>query len=185
MNAKNVVYAGLLVSCGMILPQIFHIFGGPGLGAVLLPMHIPVLIAGFILNPVTALIVGLVTPICSFLYTGGSMPAVPMLYFMILELGFYGLTVSLLFKKFKLNIFVSLIGGMVVGRVARGIAFVCATKLFGIVLPPAFGISVAMVQGMPGILIQIIVIPPIVVFMRKMGWMIDEQRRTKEISQGL
>ncbi|MGL4736518.1 MAG: ECF transporter S component [Cellulosilyticaceae bacterium] len=177
MRAKNVVYAGLFIACGVMLPQIFHMIGGPGLGGILLPMHIPVLIAGFVLGPVWALLVGLLTPICSFLYTGGAMPAVPMLYFMILELGAYGLGASLLSKKLKQGIFVSLIGAMIFGRVVRGIAFVVATQLLAIPLAPVFGITVAITQGIPGIIIQLILIPPVMLVIKKKGWLCYDETR--------
>lgn len=170
MKAKQITYAGLLLACGVILPQLFHMVGGPGLGGILLPMHIPVLIAGFILNPIVALIVGGLTPVLSFLYTGGSMPAVPMLYFMIIELAAYGLAVSILFKKCKWGVFISLIGGMIAGRIIRGIAFMGATKLLGMALPAAFGISASLVQGIPGIIIQLVLIPPIIILMKNKGW---------------
>lgn len=183
MKAKRIVYAALMIAFGVLLPQVFHMVGGPGLGGVLLPMHIPVLIAGFIFNPITALIVGILTPIFSFIYTGGSMPAVPMIYFMILELGVYGLAISIIFKRYK-NIFVGLIGGMLLGRVARGLAYIFATKVLGFALPPAFGIVAAITQGMPGIVIQLVIIPPIITIMKKKGWIItnDDERRVKEFS---
>lgn len=167
MKTRKIVYAGLLVACGVILPQIFHIVGGPALGKVFLPMHISVLIAGYLIDPLTALMVGVLTPICSFLFTGGSMPSIPMIYFMIIELGFYGIVISLLFNKFKVGIIISLLGGMVAGRVARGVGFVVLTKLFAISLPPNLGVSAAITQGIPGILLQIIIIPSIIVIIRK------------------
>lgn len=177
MKAKTVVYAGLFVACGVLLPQIFHMIGGPGLGGILLPMHIPVLVAGFVLGPVAALLVGILTPICSFLYTGGSMPAVPMIYFMILELGAYGLGASLLARKFRCGVFVSLIGAMILGRLVRGLAFVVATQVLAIPLAPVFGIVAAITQGIPGIVIQLILIPPLMIIIKKKGWLgYDETR---------
>lgn len=170
LKTKQIVYSGLLIACSVLLPQLFHLVGGPGLGTTLLPMHIPVLIAGFILGPIPGLMIGIVSPICSFLYTGGTMPAIPMLYLMIAELGTYGLFTGLVFKKFKVNVYVSLIISMISGRVARGLIFVVATKFLGIVLPPAMGISIAITQGIPGIILQLLIIPPIIYLLCKLPY---------------
>lgn len=182
MKAKKIVYTAIMIAFGVLLPQVFHMIGGPGLGGTLLPMHIPVLLSGFILGPVSALIVGLVTPMFSFVYTGGTMPAIPMLYFMIIELGVYGLIVSLLYNKYK-SIFISLVGSLIIGRAVRGIVYIFAIKILGISLPAAFGIVTSFVQGIPGIIIQIIIIPPIIAIMRKKGWIaINDDRRIKEVN---
>ena len=170
LRTKQIVYSGLLIACSILLPQLFHLVGGPGIGTTLLPMHIPVLIAGFILGPITGLIIGIISPICSFLYTGGTMPAIPMLYLMIVELGTYGLFTGLIFKKFKFNIYVSLIVSMIAGRITRGLVFVIATKFLGIFLPPAMGISIAITQGIPGIILQMLIIPPILYLLCKLPY---------------
>jgi riboflavin transporter FmnP len=170
LKTKQIVYSGLLIACSVLLPQLFHLVGGPGLGTTLLPMHIPVLIAGFILGPITGLIIGAISPICSFLYTGGTMPSIPMLYLMIVELGTYGLFTGLVFKRFKLNVYVSLIIAMIAGRITRGLAFVISINLLGIALPPAMGISVAIIQGIPGITLQLLIVPPTIYLLCKLPY---------------
>ncbi len=98
------------------------------------------------------------------------MPAIPMLYLMIVELGTYGLFTGLIFKKFKFNIYVSLIVSMIAGRITRGLVFVVATKFLGIFLPPAMGISIAITQGIPGIILQMLIIPPILYWLCKLPY---------------
>ena len=49
---RKISFGGLLLSIGIVLPQVFHLTGGPTSGATFLPMHIPVLIAGLLLGPV-------------------------------------------------------------------------------------------------------------------------------------
>ncbi|MEG1148846.1 MAG: ECF transporter S component [Niameybacter sp.] len=171
MKAKNIVFAGLFIALGALMPQVFHVLGGPGLGKILLPMHLPVLIAGFMLNPPVALLVGILSPVCSFLYTGGSMPPVPTLYFMMIELGIYGFVASLCFEKYKLSIIVSLVLSMILGRVVHTCVFLFVTAVLGMTLPPALSIGAILGQSVPGIILQVVFIPPILYAMNKKGWL--------------
>ena len=50
-TTKKLTYGALIVACAIVLPQLFHLSGIPNTGAVFLPMHIPVLLGGFILCP--------------------------------------------------------------------------------------------------------------------------------------
>lgn len=111
------------------------------------------------------------------------MPGVPMLYFMVLELGAYGFAASVLWRRLKIGVFGSLIGSMIFGRVVRGLAFVVATKVLGMALPPVLGIMTAIVQGMPGIILQLIVIPPMMIMMKKKGWLQDDKGSTQSLSK--
>jgi riboflavin transporter FmnP len=84
---RQITLAGLFIAIGLILPMAFHVLGP---GTTFLPMHIPVLMAGFSLGLPMALLVGILTPILSSLLTG--MPLIfPVLPFMILELGTYAI----------------------------------------------------------------------------------------------
>ena len=95
-SVKKIVYGGLLIAIGVILPQLFHIFGQSA-GQTFLPMHIPVILAGMLIGPVWGLGVAVIVPILSSLITG--MPPVPMLYFMLFELAAYAVVSGLLAKK--------------------------------------------------------------------------------------
>ena len=105
MNRKfttnEVILSGLLLATGIILPMIFHMFSLTG--PIALPMHIPVLMGGFLLPPQLALLLGITTPFVSSVMTG--MPVFfPMAIIMSVELGTYGLTASLASKKFAASI---------------------------------------------------------------------------------
>ncbi len=91
-HVESIVYGGVFMTIGIILPMLFHMMGG--MGTVLLPMHIPVILAGFILSPLYAMGVGVLTPLISSMLT--SMPALyPICPIMMVELGTYGLVISL------------------------------------------------------------------------------------------
>lgn len=159
-KTKELVLSGLLIALGLVLPMAFHLFnaGGP----VFLPMHIPVLLGGMILSPIFALLVGVLTPIVSNLLTSMP-PLMPMLPIMIVELGLYGLVASILRKKLNLNVFISLIISMIIGRIGAGLVVYVMTSVFAVQFAPPIAFVIGGIsKGIPGIIIQLIFIPIIV-----------------------
>lgn len=159
ITTKEIVLGGLLLATGLILPMIFHLFGLTG--QIALPMHIPVLIGGFLLSPSLALSLGIITPLVSSVLTG--MPVLfPMAVIMMFELGTYALTASLLSGKIKMKIIPSLIGAMAAGRIAAGLTVAALVALFGVKMNPVLYIKGAVIAGIPGIIIQLLFVPSIV-----------------------
>jgi len=172
VSARKITYAGALLALSVILPQIVHFTGIPESGKVLLPMHIPVLLAGFLLGPVYGLIIGGLAPLLSFFVSG--MPAVARLPFMIVELAVYGLVAGLLYLTFGLvrvrfGTVITLIGAMLAGRIFFGLALIVAASLFGIQAGGPEAVLAASVSGVIGIVIQILLIPPIIYALKKGG----------------
>lgn len=87
--------SAVFVAFGMILPVMFHFVGA--IGSIFLPMHIPVLMAGLFLGPVSGLTVGVMTPMLSSLLTGMP-PLMPVLPLMPLELAVYGALSGYLYR---------------------------------------------------------------------------------------
>lgn len=171
-KTKKITYSALFLALGVIFPQIFHLFGGTG--QVFLPMHIPVLLAGFFLGGTSAALVGFLTVLLSAAITG--MPPVPVIYFMLVEVTVYGLVAGLAYKKFKLNVYVSLILAMVVGRLALAISVFTLQPLLGLKLSPQVYMIDAVVKGLPGIIIQLLFIPIIVFSIERAGFKFNEFR---------
>lgn len=166
-NTRKLVISSFLLALGILLPQVFHMFGGREVGNLLLPMHIPVLLTGFIVGPIMGFYVGILTPILSHLITGmPPMSPVPILPMMIFELAAYGIASGFLYQKLKQNLFIALIGAMVIGRLTYAIAMGIIVNLFGIQLPPGMNIVASMVSGIPGIILQLILIPAVVQSLR-------------------
>ena len=160
---KELVLGGLLLASGIIIPMIFHMFGMTG--PIALPMHIPVLIGGFLLSPQLALALGIITPLISGLLTG--MPVMfPMAVIMAFELGTYGLTASLSARKFNLSIIPSLITSMIAGRIAAGLTVAVLVQLFGVKMNPLLYVKGAIISGIPGIIIQLVFIPALIYAIR-------------------
>lgn len=164
MKTKKMVISGLLVAIGVFLPIVFHSMsmGGP----IFLPMHIPVLIGGMLLGPLYGTLVGIVTPMLSSFFTGMP-PAFPMLPIMIFELATYGLVSGYFAKLFPKKIFLPLIAGMFDGRVTAGLVVFVLSRFFGANIKPLVFLKGAIITGLPGIMIQLIIIPPIIIALRK------------------
>jgi len=160
ISTKKITLGGLFLALSLILPQVFHIIGGPTAGKTFLPMHIPVLLAGFFAGPFIGALTGLLAPLLSSLITGMPMP--PILYFMIFELGTYGLAAGYLFRQFKWNIYLSLILSMLAGRAINSLALLVAAGLMKLNVPPVMSVLTGIITGIPGLIIQVVLIPVVV-----------------------
>lgn len=164
-TTKELVLSGVFIAMGLVLPIAFHAMGGGG--PVFLPMHIPVLIAGFFLSWPFAFAVGVLTPLLSSILTGMP-PFFPVLPYMMFELVTYGTVVSLLYRKLKMNVYLSLIISMVCGRIMAGtVVWILGTILMVKLPGPVVFLQGAIITGIPGILIQLIFIPATVLAMKR------------------
>ena len=149
------------ITASVILPQLFHAIGavsgtGNAVGAALLPMHIPVILAGFIGGPCAGFIAGIISPLASFAIS--SMPVAILLPFMAIELGVYGLTAGLL-SKVKLNSFAKLVVVQLAGRAARALAVLAAIYILGNTALTVASICEFVTAGLFGIILQWAFIP--------------------------
>ncbi|MDD3172042.1 MAG: ECF transporter S component [Bacilli bacterium] len=162
--------SAMLLAIGLVLP--FLTGQVPEIGSMLLPMHIPVLICGIICGWQWGLSVGFILPLLrSVLFT--MPPFYPTAIAMAFELATYGaisgLIYSLLGKKTS-SIYISLLSAMLVGRVIWGVARVIllgfsdtATFTWAMFIAGAF------TNALPGIILQIILIPIIVIAIDKIN----------------
>lgn len=156
---KRLVIAGLLLAIGVIVPYIFHTTGIPG--TVFLPMHIPVLLGGFLLPPHLAILLGMLTPLINSFISG--MPVLfPFAIIMSFELGFYGLVASLLYRKLKVPSLLALIISMIAGRIMAGVTIFILAAFFAVKLDPMTFIIGGVTTGLPGIIIQLVLIPTLI-----------------------
>lgn len=171
-KTKDLVSAALCVALGLIVPQVFHLipFVGtvPNLGGVFLPMHIPVLLCGFLCGWRYGAACGAIVPLLSSVVTG--MPVLwPQGVTMVFELTAYGLVTGLLYRAMKKNIYLSLIAAMVAGRAVSGIAKAVFFGVAGTPFGMAAFISGAFTTAIPGIILQLVLIPVLVVALEKSG----------------
>ncbi|MFI3226575.1 MAG: ECF transporter S component [Clostridia bacterium] len=168
MKTKKLVYTSILIAISLLLPQIFH-FAGELAGQILLPMHIGILLAGFIVGPYYAMFVGIIVPLLSNILM--QMPAIPIVYFMVFELAAYGFFTGFFYEKMGLNKIPSLILSMLGGRIVYSLVIIFALKVLK--LPYAFLGATAIIEkftvGIPGMALQIFAIPLIVIAAEKGG----------------
>lgn len=155
-KTKNLVWAALFLAIGIIIPYIFHATSLPG--QIFLPMHIPVLLCGVILGKRYGLIIGILLPFINSALLGMP-PIFPTGVAMAFELATYGVITGLLYKDKKLNIFVSLIGAMVIGRIVSGVVNYILLTVGGNGFVFTAFLTTTFVKAIPGIIIQIILIP--------------------------
>jgi len=162
-STRQLIISGLLISVGILLPILFHSVNL--LGKIFLPMHIPVLIGGFFLSPLFAMIVGMVTPVISAVMTG--MPVLfPMALIMFFELGTYGYVIAYLRKR-GVSVIPSLLIGMVIGRIVAGLVVFVLSSFFGVKMNAFLFVKGAILTGIPGIAVQLIIIPLIVASLQR------------------
>lgn len=165
-RTKHLVNTALCIAIGLLLPQVVKMLPVANPGAVFLPMHIPVLICGFVSGAKYGFLAGAILPPLAFALTGMP-PIFPTGVSMMAELGAYGALTGLLYRYTKGKVFVSLIGAMIGGRIVYGlihsILFRFADQAFGI----AAFVSGAFVTAFPGIVIQLILIPAVVYALKK------------------
>ncbi len=163
---KKLVFAAVCLALAMVLP--FFTGQIPKIGKALAPMHIPVLLCGFVSGPMWGLIVGLVAPMlrCHLFAT----PALASAFTMTFELAAYGFFTGLLYKilpKRTLNIYISLISAMILGRIVAGIVkYIVAVANGNEFIFSAF-IAGTVTGAVPGMICQIVLIPIIVIALKK------------------
>ena len=166
-QVKRLVYAAVCLALCLVLP--FLTGQIRSIGNALCPMHIPVLLAGYLCGPWWAMAVGAIAPLLRFVLFGMP-PLFPMGVSMCFELATYGLTCGLLYRKLPKrtsNIYVSLICAMICGRVVWGAV---RALLSGVMQSPftwATFWAGAFTTAIPGIIVHIVLIPLIVMALRR------------------
>lgn len=156
-RTRQLILGAVLIAFGLIVPSIFHYFSLGG--RVFLPMHIPVLLAGMLLSPSIAVIVGILTPVMSTLLTGMP-PVFPTMTVMMFELGSYALITALMRRQFKLGIYPSLIIGILSGRaVGALVTWFISFFVADMNIHPLLYIANNFMTGLPGIILQLVLIP--------------------------
>ena len=169
-TTKRLTISAVLLALGLILP--FFTGQIQAIGNKLLPMHIPILICGFVCGWKYGLMVGFMTPLLRSLLF--SMPAPINAICMAFELATYGATSGLIYQKAKrspFRIYLSLLAAMLTGRIVWG----CICMLVYGLSQSAFTWQMfcggALINAIPGIAVQLVLIPIIILALEKAGAM--------------
>ncbi len=155
--------AGICVALGVVLPWIVHSLGLPQ--RAILPMHFPVFLAGVLLPPLYAGLVGILAPALASGFTG--MPTAEQVLRMMPELAVYGLVTSLMLRVFpvwpglskRFGRMAAIASAMVVAMILGRAAYVLSSMVFSTVESFDYYLPVLVMPAIPGIISQLILIP--------------------------
>lgn len=150
------VFVTAFVALDVLAPWAAH-YVHPLAGPTFLPMHIFILLAGLLFGWRAGLVVGFLTPLISFGISG--MPVLARLPQIVVEVSVYGLSAGILREKFKFSAIWSLVGAMAMGRLALMLAVLA---LYRAEVNPLVYLWQTIQQGWPGIAIQLVCLPLIV-----------------------
>lgn len=163
----KLAFAAMFLALAFVMP--FLTGQIPRIGSMLCPMHIPIILCGYVCGGPWGLAVGFIAPLLRSLILGMP-PLYPAAFAMAFEMAVYGLLSGILYRilpKKKINIYISLVLSMIAGRLVWGVVQFCCMGLDA----TKFGFSAfwagAVVDAIPGIVIQIVIIPIIIMLLEK------------------
>ena len=175
MDKKNrrLAYSALFLALALVLP--FLTGQIPTIGKALSPMHIPVMLCGFLCGPLWGAAVGAVAPLLRSVLFG--MPAMfPGGVAMTFELTAYGILSGWLYRllpRKPWSVYVSLLVAMVCGRLVWGAARFALAGLSGSEFPFSAFLAGAVTGAIPGIVLHIVLIPLLVMGLERAKLTLD------------
>ncbi len=171
-RSKKLSYTAIFLAMGMVLPMLFGQI--PQIGSMLLPMHIPVFLATFVVGPIYATPMAIVLPLLRSLLFGRP-DMYPEAIAISLELATYAVVAGILYNALRIRslprVHLSMLPSIVIGKVVRGLMealllglkaqpFVLKTFLSGVVL-----------YSLPGIILQLVAVPFLMQFLYRRQWL--------------
>lgn len=169
-NIKNLTLTSMFIAIGIILP--FFTGQIPKIGAMMLPMHLPIMLCGLILGWKWGAASGIITPLlrsCIFHF--------PVLYpnavCMAFELMTYGAVVGFFYNKSKWqclkSLLRSIVASMILGRIVWAVSETFFLGLMGTKFTLEMFFASSITNAIPGIIIQLVFIPAIMISLDKTG----------------
>lgn len=168
-SVKKTTICAVCIALCAVLPPVFHMVG---MGSILSPMHIPVLLCGLVCGWPFGAFCGLAGPLVAHLINGA--PPAAMLVSMIPELVVYGLVCGLLMRLVHTgnryaDLYCALVPAMLLGRVAGGVARALFLMGSGESYTLAMWAAAYLVQAVPGIILHLILVPALVLALTRAG----------------
>ncbi|MBQ7656440.1 MAG: ECF transporter S component [Clostridia bacterium] len=177
IQVRRMTYAALYLAIALVLPFITGQI--PEIGAMLSPMHIPALLCGFMCGWPWGLAVGFIAPLLRSVLFG--MPAMfPSAVAMAFELAVYGGLSGFLYHIFprrKGTPYAVLVIAMIAGRLAWGAVHVVLAGLTGSEFTVALFLAGAVTNALPGIILQLVLIPLLVLAMDRAGLSLNPKKQ--------
>ncbi len=165
---NNVVLSAMLLGIGFVLPMFTSQI--KEIGDTLLPMHIPVMLCGLICGKKYGFFVGMILPLFRSVVFGMP-PIYPNAIWMAIELATYGFVIGFLYYRMNLKnikgVYISLISAMLLGRIAWGVSKAILLGVGGKAFTISMFIAGGFIDAIPGIILQLILIPSIMAILNK------------------
>lgn len=167
-QTQKLTFSGICLALCLLLP--FLTGQIPQIGNMISPMHIPVLLCGLLAGAPYGALVGFIAPLLRTALF--SMPPVMVSVRMAFELMAYGFIAGILVNRLPKTLpclYASLIGAMFLGRIVWGIASVIILGAVGMPFTFEMFLAGGFLEAIPAIILHILIIPPIVLALRKTG----------------
>ena len=167
-NIKKLVWSAVFLALGLVLP--FLTGQIPEIGSKLLPMHLPILLCGFVCGWKYGLLVGFITPLFRTVLFG--MPPLMTAIGMAFELATYGAVTGIAYSrlaKSKARIYISLIAAMITGRVVWGLVSVILYGVSDAAFTWEIFLAGSLLNAIPGIILQLVAVPALMLAFEKSG----------------
>jgi len=159
---RLMVVNGMIMALGLTLPVAFH---AVGMGSKFLPMLLPLLLNGFLSPFGWAVLMGGATPWISSLLTGMPPLYPPVAAVMSLEGMVLAGVARALYVASRRRVWPALCAAIICGRLAGFALSWTLARQFG--LPPVVSSVAALVQGLPGVALQLAVVPLVLTALSK------------------
>lgn len=163
---QKLVYSALFLALTLVLPLLTGQI--PQIGRALCPMHLPVLLCGFLCGWPWGMAVGFAAPFLRFAIF--SAPPMPNGIAMAFELAAYGFLAGFLSRRLTqkpVGVYASLILAMVGGRIVWGVVRFLMAGLQGSEFPMSAFLAGAVLNSLSGIVLQLVLVPLLVLALRR------------------
>lgn len=162
-HARELAFGGLFGAAALLLPTLFHLLQ---LGRVFMPMYLPLVALGFLVGPRVAVTTAALVPILSGAITGMPPLYPPIALVMAVEIAFMSGCIALAGRRWPgANEWLILVPVLVAGRILNVALMVVAALLLD--LPPRFVAGLSFIAGWPGLVLMLVVVPPLVRVLRR------------------
>jgi hypothetical protein len=165
VRARELALGGLFGAAALLLPTVFHALQ---LGRVFMPMYLPLVALPFLVGPRVAMTTAVLVPLLSAAATGMPPLYPPVALVMAVELAAMSGCIALLARRQpRLPELAVLAPVLALGRVLN----VALTYAFAVLLelPAGFVAGLSFVAGWPGLVLMLVVVPPLVRAVRAGG----------------
>jgi putative effector of murein hydrolase len=148
------VISAVMMALALVLPIAFH---AVGLGSKFLPMLLPLLLNGFLVPLRWAVFIAVLAPFISCFATGMPPLYPPSVLVVALEGAALAGVASAVYRNRPSRRWPALLAAIAAGRITAVAATWFVARIFN--LPPGLSAAALLLQGLPGVALQLVVVP--------------------------